>query len=357
MLDNLPPAMFAALDTPSVLVDLDIAERNIHRFQSFANKAQITVRPHIKTHKLPDLAKAQIKAGAVGITCQKISEAEVMANAGLDDILITYNILSASKLDRLNRLASKIKLTVVADNLTVIEGLSAAFSNTTPLRVLVECDTGAGRCGVQTPEAACEIAQRINNTAGLMFGGLMTYPPTDREKEVQQWLTDAQHACLNAGLQVDTISTGGTPGMWKADHVPVATEYRPGTYIYNDRSLVTRGTAKWDDCALTVLATVISTPTEKRAIIDAGSKVLTSDLLGMDSYGYVVDHPDLTIHALSEEHGIMLSKTPHQLSVGQRVRIIPNHACVVTNMMDRITLLRGKKIEGEEIVAARGCVT
>lgn len=357
MLDNQPSTMFATLDTPSVLIDLDVAERNVERFQSFANKAKITVRPHIKTHKLPRLAKAQIKAGAVGITCQKISEAEVMANAGLDDILITYNILSVSKLDRLNRLASKTKLTVVADNHTVIEGLSAAFSNTGPLRVLVECDTGAGRCGVQTPEAACEIAQRINKTTGLKFGGLMTYPPTDKEIETQKWLTDAQRACLNAGLRVDTISTGGTPGIWKADQVPIATEYRPGTYIYNDRSLVTRKTAAWDDCALTVLATVISTPTETRAIIDAGSKVLTSDLLGMDGYGYAVDHPNLTIHALSEEHGIMRSKAPHKLSVGQRVRIIPNHVCVVTNMMDRITLLRGKKIEGEDIVAARGCVT
>jgi D-serine deaminase-like pyridoxal phosphate-dependent protein len=299
--------MFPEIDTPAVLVDLDIAEANIDRFQAHCEQHGIRLRPHIKTHKLPRLARRQIAAGAIGITCQKISEAEAMlAEGGVSDVLLTYNVLGAAKLARLRALATRVRLTVVCDNEVVAEGLSDAFgSGRMALDVLVECDTGAGRCGVTSPEAAARLAQRLNDLPGLRFAGLMTYPPAGREAAVQDWLARAVAACAARGLRVDTVSTGGTPGMWQAQKVPCATEYRAGTYIYNDRSLVVRGTCGWKDCALTVLATVVSVPASDRAIIDAGSKVLTSDLLGLSGYGHVLERPDIAIESLSEEHGTL----------------------------------------------------
>ena len=348
---------FREIDTPAVLIDLDIAEANIDRFQAHCDRHGLRLRPHIKTHKLPRLAQRQIAAGAIGITCQKISEAEAMiAEGGVEDVLLTYNILGAEKLARLRKLAARVRLSVVCDNGQVAEGLSAAFCDAdAPLPVLVECDTGAGRCGVQTPEAAAELAAAIADLPGLRFGGLMTYPPVGREAKVQDWLTRARTLCEARGLTVEVVSNGGTPGMWQAQEVPAATEYRIGTYIYNDRSLQARGLCDWADCALAVLATVVSVPAPDRAIIDAGSKVLTSDLLGLEGFGHVLGRPDITVAALSEEHGT-LSAATIGLAVGDRVRIVPNHACVVTNMLDRVELVRGDHHEGPAPVAARGQV-
>jgi D-serine deaminase-like pyridoxal phosphate-dependent protein len=348
---------FPSLDTPAVLVDLDIAEANIDRFQKHCDAHGLKLRPHIKTHKLPRLARRQIAAGAIGITCQKVSEAEAMiAEGGVEDVLLTYNILGEAKLARLRGLAGRVRLTVVCDNGAVAQGLSAAFRDAPePLSVLVECDTGAGRCGVQTPEAAAELAAALDRLPGLRLAGLMTYPPVGREAHVQDWLSRAAALCQAQGLTVSVISNGGTPGMWQAQDVPAATEYRAGTYIYNDRSLQARGLCDWSDCALTVLATVVSVPAPDRAIVDAGSKVLTSDLLGLEGFGHVLGRPDIAITALSEEHGT-LSAPQIGLEVGDRLRIVPNHACVVTNMLDRVELIRGDSWEATAPVAARGLV-
>lgn len=346
------------LDTPEVLVDLDIAEKNIRGFQDYCDTHGIRLRPHIKTHKLPFLAKNQLDAGAIGITCQKISEAEAMLETGENlDVLLTYNILGTEKIARLRKLADRVKLSVVADNEAVIAALSKGFANAAqPLDVLVECNTGADRCGVDTPAEAADLAQMIAKAPGLTFKGLMTYPPVGGTEKVLAWLTDAKSRIEAAGQTVEVISSGGSPDMWRAHEMPLATEYRIGTYIYNDRSLVLRGTCDWADCALSVLATVVSVPSPHRAIIDAGSKVLTSDLLGLAGYGHVLGHPDYVIDQLSEEHGRIISEEPMDFTVGQRVRIIPNHACVVSNMLDRVTLTRGETVESQVPVAARGQV-
>ena len=344
------------IDTPAVLVDAVIARRNIQAFQDYCDRHDLKVRPHIKTHKLPLMAKWQLEAGAIGITCQKIGEAEVMADAGIQDILITYNILGNPKLTRLRALHQRVDLQVVADNGTVLAGLSEAFQGEeTPLTVLVECDTGAGRCGVQSPEAALDLARVICQLPGITFGGLMTYPPVGRCGEVEHWLTTARGLLMAAGFECPVISNGGTPDMWRAHEMPSATEYRIGTYIYNDRSLMARDLCGPQDCALTVLATVVSRPTDSRAIIDAGSKILTSDLLGLEGYGQILDHPNLCLKALSEEHGELFDPEGQMaLKVGDRVRIIPNHACVVSNMVDEIHLIEaGGKITETE-VSARG---
>lgn len=346
------------IDTPAVLVDLNIAEKNIRDFQRYCDQHNLRLRPHIKTHKLPSLAEYQIAQGAIGFTCQKISEAEAMVDGGvMGDLLITYNIIGSWKIARLRALSKRVTLSVVADSQAVIQGLSAGFADAqSPLSVLIECNTGADRCGVTTPEQAADLAVMVEAAPGLRFAGLMTYPPVGRAETVSKWLSEAIELIEGRGLKVEVVSSGGSPDMWQAHLMPIATEYRIGTYVYNDRSLVSRGTCELSDCALTVLATVVSVPLPNRAIIDAGSKVLTSDLLGLDGYGHVVGHGDVAIDQLSEEHGRLVSTAPIELEVGQQVRIIPNHSCVVSNMLDHVILMRGDVIDREEKVAARGQV-
>lgn len=346
------------VDTPAVLIDLDIVERNIARCQKHCDQLGLALRPHIKTHKLPLLAQAQIAAGATGVTAQKIAEAEIMAKAGIADILLTFNIVGDRKLRRLRELADKARLSVTADNATVVDGLSRAFASApAPLTVLVECDTGMKRCGVASPADAAHLALRIQEAPGLLFGGLLTYPAVAGTAEASAWLREAIKLCEDAGLSVPVISSGGTPDLYRLSADPALTEYRPGVYIYNDRSLVASGACSVEDCALTVAATVVSTPAADRIIVDAGSKILTSDLFGLQGHGLVVGRPDVTVARLSEEHGhLAVAGAASDLAVSDIVRIVPNHACVVSNMVDSVHFIRGDYYVREEIVAARGTV-
>jgi D-serine deaminase-like pyridoxal phosphate-dependent protein len=350
---------FSQLDTPAVLIDVDRAEANLRRAQDAADKAGIALRPHIKTHKLPYFARRQVELGAVGITVQKLGEAEVMADAGLTDLLLTFNIIGAAKLARLKALHSRVVIRVVADSAECVAGLAATFTDPdSPLCVFVECDTGMGRCGVQSPAAAVDLARKIIASPGLAFAGLMTYPAAGKYRAAAQWLSDAKAAFTAADLDLPTITTGGTPDIWHMDEAArIATEYRPGTYIYMDRSQVAAGAASFDDCALTVLATVVSRPTEERAIVDAGSKALTSDLLGLVGHGHVVEYPDARVVGLSEEHGTLdVSACATKPNIGDVIRIIPNHCCPVTNLFDKVNLIRDGQVVQTLAVAARGRV-
>lgn len=350
--------MFDDIDTPAVLIDLDVVERNVRRYQDYCDRHGLALRPHIKTHKIPELARLQADAGARGITCQKIGEAMVFAEAGFEDIMLTYNVLGAIKLARMRALAERTDLKLVADNELVVGQLSEGFAaEPRPLAVLVECDTGGGRCGVQSPEAALALARRIDRSPGLAFRGLMTYPAKGAVEPVQAWLAEARELCETAGLDCGIVSNGGTPGMWRAHEVSVATEHRAGTYIYNDRSVVAAGVCDWSDCALTVLATVVSRPTETRAVLDAGSKSLTTDLFGLQGHGAVPDYPEASVGPLSEEHAVVdLSRCNARPGVGDRLRVVPNHACVVSNMVDQVYAVRGEQLERVLPVAARGLV-
>jgi D-serine deaminase-like pyridoxal phosphate-dependent protein len=346
------------LETPCVLIDIDRASANVLRAQAYADQHGKRLRPHIKTHKLPYWAKKQVEAGAAGITCQKIGEAEVMADAGLTDIFLPYNIIGRRKLDRLLALHRRITLSVTADSRETIEGLAATFTETAhPLIVLVECDTGMGRCGVQTPAEALALARRIDAAPGLKFGGLMTYPAAGKAAEANAWLKEARDLLAASGIACERISSGGTPDMWHAAESDVVTEYRPGTYIYLDRYQVAKGVGTEDDCALTVLATVVSKPTATRAILDSGSKALTSDTLGMNGFGEIVGVRGALVVGLSEEHGNVALEEGASLSIGDRVRILPNHACVVTNLFDEVHLVSGDMVVETLPVAARGRVT
>jgi len=346
------------LDTPCVVIDSAIMNSNISRFQNYCTAIGVQFRPHIKTHKIPELALLQINAGAIGINCQKLTEAEVFADAGIKDILITFNILGPTKLSRLVELSKRCRLTVVADNIETVKQLSDTFELAgLSVRVLVECDTGGNRCGVQTPRDALDLALQINDSPGVEFSGLLTYPAPTKTQEANRWLLQAKELCTSVGLSVETISSGGSPNMYNANEFTVATEYRAGTYIYNDRSLVSQGSCKYSDCALTVVATVVSHPTNDRIVIDAGSKSLSSDLLGMEGYGYVVEYPEAKVYSLSEEHGcIDFSGCKLRPKIGDKLNIIPNHACVVSNLFDFVYLKLDGQVQKSLKVAARGKV-
>jgi D-serine deaminase-like pyridoxal phosphate-dependent protein len=346
------------LDTPAVLIDLDRVEANLKRAQDYADAHGLKLRPHIKTHKLARFARRAMDLGAVGITVQKLGEAEVFADAGITEIFLPYNIVGTVKLARLKALHERAHISVTADSAETVEGLSRTIAgSTTPLTVLVECDTGMGRCGVQTPAAAVALAEKIANSPGLNFGGLMTYPAAGQVEANARFLSDAKALLAAGGLQATVISNGGTPDLWRAHEVSAATEHRPGTYIYMDRFQVAKGVGSFDDCALTVLATVVSRPTENRAIIDAGSKALTSDTLGMTGFGLVEAYPEAVIVGLSEEHGtIDLSNCATKPVIGEKLRIIPNHACVVSNLFDRVTLISKDQVVETVGVDARGRV-
>ena len=349
---------YSELETPCVLIDLDKAEANLAHAQELANAAGIALRPHIKTHKLPYFAKRQVELGAVGITVQKLGEAEVMADADLTDLLLTYNIIGSAKRARLKALHDRVTIRVVADSAECVDGLAETFTDAAhKLGVFVECDTGMGRCGVQSAADALALARRISAAPGLAFAGLMTYPAAGKHRESAQWMAEAKALFDAQGVELPAITTGGTPDMAHMNEAGVATEYRPGTYIYMDRSQVAAGAATFDDCALTVLATVVSRPTDDRAIIDAGSKTLTSDLLGLQGHGYVVEYPDSKIVGLSEEHGTVdVSACATKPKIGDVIRIIPNHCCPVTNLFDRVNFIRNGDLVETVPVAARGRV-
>ena len=347
------------LDTPSVVVDLDVMEANLKRCQAYLDSHGLALRPHIKTHKIPEFARLQLDLGAKGINCQKLGEAEVMADAGIADILLTYNILGAAKLDRLVALARRADLKVTADSAVVVEGLSAAMAGAgLTLPVLIECDTGAMRCGVTTPADAVALAEIIDRAPGLTLHGLMTYPTRNSAAKVQAWLAEAADLCIRDGIAFSAVSNGGTPDLYSAHEVTIATEHRPGTYIYSDRAQVEAfGLGSFEDCALRVHARVVSHAARDRCVIDAGSKSLSSDLFGLTHYGRIVEHPDWEILALSEEHGhVHVLPGAAAPKIGERVSVIPNHVCVVTNLTDRIHGVRQGRVEAIYEVAARGRV-
>ena len=348
----------ADLDTPAVTIDLDIMQANIRRVQEHLTRQGIANRPHVKTHKIPALGRMQMAAGAVGLTCQKLGEVEVFAEAGVaDDVLLTYNVVGAAKTDRLMALARRLRrLAVVLDNEVVARGLSqAAVRHGHDVPFLVECDTGFGRTGVQTPEAALDLARAASRLPRLRFEGLMTFP--NRDPDTRLYFEHALELFKRAGVPVEVVSGGGTPALATVDRFPMLTEHRAGTCIFNDVMVVASGWATWDDCAMRVRATVVSRPTDARAVIDCGTKVLTSDQYTVKGFGHVLEYPAASIVHLSEEHGVVdLNGCPERPAVGDVVSVVPNHCCVVSNMVDELHGVRRGVVEVTWPVAARGAV-
>ncbi len=356
-IDALKSQIAGEFGTPCVVIDLDRVERNIARVQELCDRAGVANRPHIKTHKSPVLARMQAAAGARGITCQKLGEAEVMADGGLDDILISYNLLGAEKMGRLGRLLARANVTVAADNPTVLAGLpQAADIAGRPLGVVIECDTGRKRAGVETVREAVELARLVKAEPRLSFAGFLFYPTEKSWPETQRFYDDALAGVRALGLEPGIVSTGGTPNLANLGRLAGATEHRAGTYIFNDRMMLACGAAEPEDCALTVYATVVSRAAPERGILDAGSKTLTADTGGLDDgFGLILEYPQAKIAAFAEEHGFLdLSRSNARPMVGEVVRVIPNHVCVVVNMVDRLIAVRGDKVVDVLPVAARG---
>jgi len=343
------------LDTPVAVVDLHKLEDNIHRLQSYLDTHGIANWPHIKTHKIPTIAHKQIAAGAAGITCQKLGEAEIMAREGIQDIFLPYNIIGPAKLARLMRLAQQIRISVTADSTFVVEGLSeAARQNDVILPVMVEFDTGLARCGVQTPQQAVNLARLIDRQSHLVFDGLMTYPVNERTTPFVQ---QTKSFLDQERIPVRQVSVGGTPQMWQAHEYPFVTQYRAGMYVYGDRYTLHSGAMKLEQVAFSVMTTVVSRPTPDRGIIDGGSKTFSSDLVGLDGCGLILEYPQARIYKLSEEHGhVDFSNCPQKPEIGDRITVIPNHCCSVSNLFNEIVAVRDGIVDTIWPVAARGAV-
>ncbi len=349
---NIINQKISEIDTPAAIVDMDKLEANIRKAQNYLDEIGLISRPHIKTHKNVVIAKMQMDAGAKGITCQKISEAEIMADGGIGDIFLPYNLLGAAKLERMALLAKKIQLSVTADSAVTVQGLSrTAEASGIKLPVAVEFDTGSGRCGVQTPAEAAELAAIIKGSPGLIFDGLMTYP-VNRNTD-----TFVRETRSFPGISFEKVSAGGSPQLWHVHNYKEITEYRVGTYVYGDRYTVEAGTHNLDECAFHVRATVVSRPTADRGILDTGSKALSSDLLGQDGYGLILEYPEARIYALSEEHGnVDFSSCGRKPEIGERVTILPNHCCVCNNLFNQVVGVRKGRVEKTWNVDARGAL-
>ena len=355
------------LDTPSVIVDLTIVEKNIYNMAEVVKKAGLNHRPHIKTHKSVFLAKMQQEAGINGITCAKLGEAEIFAAEGFDDILLAFPVIGEKNLARFQAIAEKINIKTVVDSLEAAEGLSSVGDKVgRKIPVYIEVDGGIHRCGRQPGDDTVRFAKSIQNLPGIDIMGVLSYAGqiyglNDKEeiremaKEEAQNLAATADALRVAGFDIREVSGGSSISTKFAKSMHGVTEVRAGNYIFHDQAQLATGLAGVDECALRVIVTVVSTPAPGRAIIDAGSKTLTSDTAAFaEGHGYCVEHPEIEIYKLNEEHGFLRLPESLQLSIGQKLTIIPNHACMLPNLCDELIAVRGEKVITTFPVSARG---
>ena len=331
-----------SLDTPALYVDLDVLARNITRMQEQCRSWGVALRPHVKTHKIPEIAQMQLDAGAIGITVAKVGEAEVLPG---DDVLVAYPLVK-TKLPRLKKLAQTRRVKVAVDSAQIARDLQG-------IGTMVEVDVGVGRCGVQSPEQAVDVAKACSD-----FQGVFYWPA---------WLDEAgfRAACAKidavvaalaeAGFEAKIVSGGSTPGAAKTPLIPQTTEIRPGTYVFYDANSLAAKVCDLADCALRVLTTVVSTSVPGQCVIDGGSKTFSSDpTVGTSTFGHFGDRP-WTMRKMNEEHGYV-EIDGAQPRVGEKVWVVPSHVCATVNLHDEIWYGRGGRVEGSWRVAARGKV-
>lgn len=338
------------LDTPALTIDFDILLKNIGDLAESCRRHEIALRVHTKTHKIPEIARLQLEAGAIGIVCQKLGEAEVMVDAGISDILIPYNIVGARKVERLVRLHERATITVALDSETTARGISEQAGKP-EIPVLIELDTGGRRCGVQSPEAALELARKVVALPGLHFQGIMTYPS---RREAEPFLLRTRTLLEDAGIPVATVSGGGTGSEAVSKQIG-CTETRIGSYVFEGMHRInhTDNPPNPTTCAERVIVTVVSTPTPERIIVDGGQKTFTS--YPPTPYGYVVEHPGARIYGMSVEHGhIDASACDHTFQVGERLSVVPLHQGMTTNLHDVAYAVRNGVVEAVWTVAGRG---
>ncbi|MFB9329060.1 alanine racemase [Paenibacillus aurantiacus] len=368
---TLHPAL-AGLETPCIVIDGAVMDANIAQTAQLARLAGVKLRPHVKTHKMPLIAKKQIEAGAEGITVAKVSEAEIMMNGGIDDIFIAYPLIAESKIRRAIRISSQIKRLIVGvDSEEGARLLSRiAMSEGHTLEVRLEIDTGLRRTGIPYDEAP-QLASFIQGLEGISLTGIYTFrgaildgkPTLDIEaagKSEGLMMVELAERIREAGVSIQDVSVGSSPTGSYAAAVPGVTEIRPGTYVFQDRTLVAFRTCAIEQCAAYVLATVVtSRPHEGHAVIDGGSKTFATDVqpntnpLQLQGFGHVLEAPGALLERLSEEHGILRMEPGTPLAPGDRVRVIPNHICSTINLHNKVYLLEEDRVRQLD-VAARG---
>jgi D-serine deaminase-like pyridoxal phosphate-dependent protein len=365
-------AAATTLQTPAPLVDLDRFERNLNRMAEYTARHKLGLRPHAKTHKSSWVGSEQIRTGAGGFTCATPRELEVMGTAS-NDLLLAHPPVGAPKLERLMRLPEDVRLTVALDSVDAVKMLhEAAVAADRPVAVYVELDVGMHRVGVTAVEDAIAIIRAVVARAPLTYAGIAFYPGHIRDpiaehdaklEQLNEQLRDAIDALDAADLHPAVVSGGSTPTEWRSHEIYGVTEIRPGTYIFNDRMTAEIGVCTWDDCALSVLATVVSTSVPGQVVIDAGQKALGREPVYLGTareavkggYGALLDRPEVVVKGVSEEHGVLdLSNTSWRPSIGEQVRVVPNHACVTVHMFDTMYGVRGDAVESEWSIDARG---
>lgn len=359
----------ADLDTPALVFDLDVVEGNITEMAVVARTAGVRLRPHTKTHKSPEIARMQLDAGAAGITVAKLGEAEVMVDAGIDDVLVAYPLVGDRKLARLRALLERARIRTSTDSVEVADGLGRVGRDLgRDVPVLVEVDTGLHRVGVMPGTPTVDLVRRIAGVTGIEVVGLLTHAghayrsagPDELRAAAEREgldLVETAAACAAAGIELRELSVGSTPTARIVADVPGVTEIRPGTYVFNDVQQMRLGVATEATCAATVLTTVVAHPTEERFVLDAGSKAFTSD--GGDGppfpgRGVVVGRPELRLDFMNEEHAVGHRTGADDVRIGERLRVIPLHVCSTVNMFDVAVGVRGDVVERELTIAARG---
>jgi D-serine deaminase-like pyridoxal phosphate-dependent protein len=366
--------LLSDLPTPQVLIDRARVMRNIERAQTLATSAGVQLRPHAKTHKSPVVAKWQIDCGAIGVCCAKVGEAEVFVDAGIDNIRLPYPV-HPSNAARVGALADRAAISIIVDHPDVARGWSDAMHRAgRTLDVLIKVDVGFHRCGIDPDRNALGFVQLVASLPGLRLRGLLSHAghgyhaaSDDELRDVARReaaiLVALRDSAARAGIALDEISVGATPTLRFSAGQAGLTELRPGNYVYFDRTQLALGSATLDDCALTVLATVVTTH-EGRIILDAGSKTLTNDqargITKAPGYGAVLTEDGsavddtLLVERLSEEHATVRVTGSTRLRPGDRVRILPNHSCVVSNLVNEVRLVEGDRVIDTLPVAARG---
>jgi D-serine deaminase-like pyridoxal phosphate-dependent protein len=356
------------LETPALVLDLDIVDRNLRRVADYARHHDLRLRPHTKTHKLPVLGRQQLDLGAVGLTVAKVGEAEVMLAAEPPELLVAYPVIGRKKLERLMEVAQRTRLTVSLDSVFAAKQLSdAARQAQLEVGVLAEVDVGQGRMGVSPGEPLLDLGRQIARMPRLNLEGITFYPghvkaPDDEGMAAVERISALMQRVTGewkrTGLPLNVVSGGSTPLLFESHKIATLNEIRPGTYIFNDKNTWFHGACAYEDCAGSIIATVVSTARPRQMIIDGGSKTFSSDrLVGASdiSFGYVTDAPEAVFNKMNEEHGFIdLRNVRHEFSVGDRVRIIPNHICVCMNLHEKVYGVRGDQVVAEWRVEGRG---
>lgn len=360
----------AEVDTPALVVSEEILHNNISRMAAFAKSVGVNLRPHIKTHKTPQITRLQIAAGAIGITCAKVGEAEVMVHeAGVQDVLIAYPTVGISKFERLVALMDKARIIQAIDSLAAAQLLSRTMSNfDVHMDVSIEVNTGQNRSGVRHGREAIELAREVSRLPNLHLVGIMTHEgqansaaPEEIEAiatKAGEDMVETANAIRAEGIELEMVSVGSSPAAFYTPRVKGVSEMRPGTYVFNDNSALRYGLFGVEDMAARFVATVVSRPAEDRAVLDTGAKSLAMDPSnGHPGHGYIVGHPEAIIVKLSEEHGVVeLPAGEAGFEVGDRVEVIPNHICPTVNLMDELLIARDGHIVDSWKIAARGKV-